>query len=56
MPCVKLPDGRVVLVEPNWTEKLSGFTLLFEAMMLSLDQRFHCSSSAKAKPLARADN
>ena len=26
-PRVKLPDGRVVLVEPDWAGKLSGFTL-----------------------------
>ena len=30
-PRVKLPDGRVVQVEPDWFGKLAGFTLLFEA-------------------------
>ncbi|MGN2392111.1 ISL3 family transposase [Pelomicrobium sp. G1] len=35
-PRVKLPDGRVVLVEPDWAGKLSGFTLLFEALVLAL--------------------
>lgn len=28
-PRVKLPDGRVVQVEPEWFGKLAGFTLLF---------------------------
>ena len=28
-PRVKLPDGGVVLVEPDWFGKLAGFTLLF---------------------------
>ncbi|MEJ5211994.1 MAG: ISL3 family transposase [Burkholderiales bacterium] len=35
-PRVKLPDGRVVRVEPDWAGKLSGFTLLFEALVLAL--------------------
>lgn len=34
-PRIKLPDGRVVQVEPDWAGKLSGFTLLFEALMLT---------------------
>jgi len=39
MPRVKLPDGRVVLVEPGWVGKLSGFTLLFEALVLAMAQQ-----------------
>jgi len=39
VPRVKLPDGRVVLVEPGWAGKLSGFTLLFEALVLMLCQQ-----------------
>jgi transposase len=35
-PRVKLPDGRVVLTEPDWFGKLSGFTLLFEALVLEM--------------------
>lgn len=34
VPRVKLPDGRVVLVEPDFAGKLAGFTLLFEALVL----------------------
>lgn len=34
-PQIKLPDGRVVLAGPDWAGKLSGFTLLFEALILT---------------------
>lgn len=36
MPRVKLPDGSVQLVKPPFAGKLSGFTLLFEALVLML--------------------
>jgi transposase len=36
VPRVKLPDGSVRLIEPPWAGKLSGFTLLFEALVLTL--------------------
>jgi len=36
VPRVKLSDGAVRLVEPPWAGQLSGFTLLFEALVLSL--------------------
>jgi len=36
VPRIKLPDGSVRLIEPPWAGKLSGFTLLFEALVLSL--------------------
>lgn len=36
VPRVKLPDGGVRLIEPPWAGKLSGFTLLFEALVLTL--------------------
>jgi transposase len=35
MPRVKLLDGSVRLVKPPFSGKLSGFTLLFEALVLS---------------------
>ena len=38
-PRVKLPNGRVVTVIPDWAGKLSGFTLLFEALVLTLSER-----------------
>jgi transposase len=39
VPRVRLPDGKVALVEPDWVGKLSGFTLLFEALVLMLAQQ-----------------
>ena len=36
IPRVKLPDGSVRQVDPPWAGKLSGFTLLFEALVLML--------------------
>ena len=36
VPRVRLPDGSVRLVEPDWMGKLDGFTLLFEALVLTL--------------------
>jgi transposase len=36
MPRVRLPDGSVRLVEPDWAGRLAGFTLLFEALILTL--------------------
>ncbi len=46
-PRVKLPDGRVVLVEPAWFGKLSGFTLLFEALVLAMAQQMPFAAVAK---------
>src|ERR1700694_1016454 len=36
VPRVRLPDGSGHLVEPQWAGKLSGFSLLFEALVLTL--------------------
>ena len=36
VPRVRLPDGSVRLVQPDWMGKLDGFTLLFEAFVLAL--------------------
>jgi len=38
VPRVQLPDGSVRLIEPEWSGKLNGFTLLFEAMVVFLAQ------------------
>jgi len=46
-PRVKLPDGRVALVEPDWVGKLSGFTLLFEALVLLLAQHMPFAAVAR---------
>jgi transposase len=44
-PRVKLPDGRVVQIEPDWFGKLSGFTLLFEALVLVMAQQMTFAAS-----------
>src|SRR5580692_9312714 len=46
-PRVKLPDGRVVLIEPDWFGKLSGFTLLFEALVLAMAQQMTFAAVAR---------
>lgn len=38
-PRVKLPNGSVRLVEPDFAGRLAGFTLLFEALILMLAQQ-----------------
>jgi transposase len=46
-PRIKLPDGRVVLVEPDWAGKLSGFTLLFEALVLTMCRQMPFAAVAR---------
>lgn len=47
VPRVKLPDGSVRQVEPDWTGKLAGFTLLFEALVLALCREMTFSGVAR---------
>jgi transposase len=44
---VKLPDGRVVQIEPDWFVKLSSFTLLFEALVPALAQQMTFAAVAR---------
>ena len=46
-PRVKLPDGGVRQVEPPWAGRLSGFTLLFEALVLMLCQQMTFAAAAR---------
>jgi len=46
-PRVKLPDGRVVQIEPDWFGQLSGFTLLFEALVLAMAQQMTFAAVAR---------
>ena len=48
VPRVKLPDGSVVQVEPGWAGKRSGFTLLFEALVLALAQQMPFAAIAES--------
>lgn len=47
VPRVKLPDGKVVLISPPWAGKLSGLTLLFEALIMTFCQHMPFDSAAK---------
>ena len=47
VPRVKLPDGSVRQVEPGFAGKLSGFTLLFEALVLMLAQQMPFAAVAR---------
>jgi transposase len=47
LPRVRLPDGAVRQVEPGWAGKLSGFTLLFEALVLTLCQQMTFAGAAR---------
>lgn len=38
VPRVRLPDGGIRQVEPDWAGRLAGFTLLFEALIMSMCQ------------------
>jgi transposase len=46
-PRITLPDGRVVLAEPDWAGKLSGFTLLFEALILAMCRQMPFAAVAR---------
>lgn len=46
-PRAKLPDGSVRLVEPDFAGRLSGFTLLFEALILMLSQQMPFTAVAR---------
>ena len=47
VPRLRLPDGRVVLLEPEWAGHLSGFTLLFEALVLTLARQMPFAAVAR---------
>ncbi len=46
VPRVRLPDGSVRPVEPEWVGQLDGFTLLFEALVLLLAQQMPFAAGA----------
>jgi hypothetical protein len=39
LPRITTSDGKVVTVTPPWARSGSGFTLLFEALVLALIER-----------------
>lgn len=38
VPCVRLPNGGIRQVEPDWSGRLAGFTLLFEALINAMSR------------------
>ena len=52
VPRVRLPDGRVALVTPPWAGRLSGFTLLFEALILALCREMPFAAVARLAGLS----
>jgi transposase len=46
-PRVKLPNGSVRLVEPEFARRLNGFTLLFEALILMLARQMPFAAVAR---------
>ena len=52
VPRIKLPDGRVALIEPPWAGKLSGFTLLFEALVIALCREMTFAGAARLTGLS----
>jgi len=52
VPRVKLPDGLVRQVSPPWAGKLSGFTLLFESLVLMLAQQMPFRGVARTTGLS----
>lgn len=53
VPRVKLPDGSVRQVDPPWAGKLSGFTLLFEALVLLRCQQMTFAAAARLVGVSR---
>ncbi|MGI8569280.1 MAG: ISL3 family transposase [Methylocella sp.] len=47
VPRVRLPDGSVRQVEPDWVGHLDGFTLLFEALVVLLCQQMPFAAVAQ---------
>lgn len=52
VPRVKLPDGKVRQVSPDWAGRLSGFTLLFEALVVVMAQQMTFSAVARLMSLS----
>ncbi|MBL8472514.1 MAG: transposase, partial [Rhodocyclaceae bacterium] len=52
VPRVRLPDGAVRQVEPDWAGKLSGFTLLFEALVVALCREMTFEAVARVTGLS----
>ena len=52
VPRVRLPDGGVRQIEPDWAGKLAGFTLLFEALIMALCREMPFAAVARVVGLS----
>lgn len=52
VPRVKLPKGKVRQISPAWAGRLSGFTLLFEALVVVMAQQMTFSAVARLMGLS----
>lgn len=52
VPRVRLPDGSVALVKPPWAGRSSGFSLLFEALVMSLCREMPFAAVARLTGLS----
>jgi len=52
VPRVRLPEGGIRQVEPDWAGKLAGFTLLFEALVLALCREMPFAAMARVVGLS----
>ena len=52
VPRVRLPDGGIRQVEPDWAGKLAGFTLLFEALVMALCREMPFAAVARVVNLS----
>src|SRR5690606_20752523 len=52
VPRVRLPEGSIRQVEPDWAGKLSGFTLLFEALVMVLCREMPFNAVARVVNLS----
>jgi len=52
VPRARLPGGRVALVEPPWAGRSSGFTLLFEALVVALCREMPFAAAARLTGLS----
>ena len=52
VPRVRVPEGGIRQVEPDWAGKLAGFTLLFEALILALAREMPFAAVARVVGLS----
>ncbi len=52
VPRVRLPDGRIALVTTPWTGQVSGFTALFEALVIVMSREMPFAAVARLNKIS----